>query len=223
VDIDTFFEISGSDWLEYTIHFQNVGNDRAHNVILIDTLSAYLDLSSIEILSKSHPLLDFEISNGNVAKFNFYNIMLPDSATDYLASNGFVKYRVKYLSTVPLFETIENFADIYFDYNAPVRTNTASTYHDTIFLNSNENEQMKMVHVYPNPAKYLIYVSFHQSKNTVSTITFYDLTGKQVYREDVYETGDLNVPVSLENLQTGIYFIELSDGDRTYTTKVLKH
>ncbi|MEO9258398.1 MAG: hypothetical protein ABI207_08450, partial [Crocinitomicaceae bacterium] len=133
VNIDTLYDAISSDWLEYTIHFQNVGTDVAENVIIIDTLSQYLDLSTIQILAKSHTGFHFDINGGNVAEFRFNNIMLPDSLTDPIGSMGFVKYRVKYLSTLPLFDSIVNFADIYFDYNDAIRTENAVTYHSTMF------------------------------------------------------------------------------------------
>ena len=42
--------------LEYTIRFQNTGNDTAFNVVIKDPLSPYLDWSSLEILGASHEM-----------------------------------------------------------------------------------------------------------------------------------------------------------------------
>lgn len=41
--------------IEYTIHFQNTGNDTAYNIIVEDELPAALDVKSIHSLNSSHP------------------------------------------------------------------------------------------------------------------------------------------------------------------------
>jgi hypothetical protein len=59
-----------------------------------------------------------------VLTWTFDNINLPDSTRDQAGSNGFVKFTVLPVKDLPAGTRIENFADIYFDYNPPVRTNT---------------------------------------------------------------------------------------------------
>ncbi len=50
--------------------------------------------------------------------------MLPDSTRDGVGSNGFIQFSIKPLADLPEKTRIENFADIFFDYNPPIRTNT---------------------------------------------------------------------------------------------------
>ncbi|MCB0596178.1 MAG: T9SS type A sorting domain-containing protein, partial [Phaeodactylibacter sp.] len=52
-------------------------------------------------------------------------IMLPDSNVNEAASHGFVKFLISQRPGNPLGTRIENSAAIYFDFNAPVITNTA--------------------------------------------------------------------------------------------------
>ncbi|MBD0257193.1 MAG: T9SS type A sorting domain-containing protein, partial [Cytophagales bacterium] len=59
-----------------------------------------------------------------VLTFTFEAINLPDSTRAQAGSNGFAKFTVKPLGGLPEGTRIENFADIFFDYNPPVRTNT---------------------------------------------------------------------------------------------------
>ena len=40
--------------LIYTIHFQNTGNDSAYHVMLLDTLSPFLNPGTIRIINSSH-------------------------------------------------------------------------------------------------------------------------------------------------------------------------
>ncbi|MBL7950205.1 MAG: T9SS type A sorting domain-containing protein [Flavobacteriales bacterium] len=117
VDIDT-------DWLEYTIRFQNTGTDTAFSVVLIDELDADLVPESMQVLAASHGLTRIQVEQGDRAMFRFDNIQLPDSGVDQLGSNGFVKYRVRPRSDAPHLTAITNQAAIYFDFNVPVITNT---------------------------------------------------------------------------------------------------
>ncbi|HRH69430.1 MAG TPA: FG-GAP-like repeat-containing protein [Flavobacteriales bacterium] len=117
VDIDT-------DWLTYTIRFQNTGTDTAMSVVLTDHLDTDLDPESMQVLGASHPLTQIMVETDQRAMFRFDNIMLPDSGADQLASNGFVKYRVKTRANRPNLTPISNQAAIYFDFNVPVLTNT---------------------------------------------------------------------------------------------------
>jgi uncharacterized repeat protein (TIGR01451 family) len=111
--------------LEYTVRFQNTGNDYAYQVVLTDTLSEMLDISTLRVAGASHPY-KFTVSGKGrpVLTWTFDNINLPDSTRDGVGSNGFARFTVRPLDNLPTGTRIENFADIFFDYNPPVRTNT---------------------------------------------------------------------------------------------------
>lgn len=126
--------INAADALEYTIRFQNTGNDTAFLVVLVDTLSPLLDVTSIQPGVSSHPY-QFSITGNGVLQFTFNDIMLPDSNVDEEASNGYVKFKIKQKLGNPPLSVINNFADIYFDYNLPVRTATVTrTIFDTTLI-----------------------------------------------------------------------------------------
>jgi uncharacterized repeat protein (TIGR01451 family) len=112
----------GTD-IEYLIHFQNIGTDTAFNIVVLDTLSNWLDISTVRPGASSFPYF-FEIKSSNILAFNFFNIQLPDSTTNAMGSTGFFKFRISPADTVPLETDIYNSAAIYFDYNQPVITNT---------------------------------------------------------------------------------------------------
>ena len=120
--------------IEYTIRFQNTGNDTAFTVVLRDVLSPWLDPKTIIPGPSSHPYrFDFYGTGANM-KFTFDNIKLPDSTTNLAASQGFVSYRVSQQKNVPFGTDIYNTADIYFDFNAPITTNTTHHRVDTSFV-----------------------------------------------------------------------------------------
>jgi len=60
----------------------------------------------------------------NLLKFDFQDIFLPDSTTNFEGSQGYVMYAIRADSTIAEGTLIENTADIYFDLNPPIITNT---------------------------------------------------------------------------------------------------
>ncbi|CAA6806744.1 MAG: Unknown protein [uncultured Aureispira sp.] len=116
-------EIQPQQALEYLIRFQNTGTDTAFTVVVRDTLSTDLDIYSILSGVASHDY-SFKIYGPRVLEWTFNHIMLPDSNTNAAASHGFVRFKVNQAEHLPLGTLIENTAQIYFDFNAPIVTNT---------------------------------------------------------------------------------------------------
>ncbi|MBT34517.1 MAG: hypothetical protein CMO01_33055, partial [Thalassobius sp.] len=128
-----------NEFLEYTIRFQNTGNDTAYNIEIRDELDNDLDISTFELVSYSDSL-NIEINKYNELIFNFDNIFLPDSNVNELESHGFVTYRIKPKENLSDFTEIVNTAYIYFDYNPAVITNsTLNTLVDFIPPNAPES------------------------------------------------------------------------------------
>ena len=121
---DNLYYIGTDEWLDYTIRFQNTGTDTAFLVVITDTVPPGLDLGSFELGPRSHTC-QVSIQAGNVLRFMFPNILLPDSNSNEPLSHGHVTFRLK--PTLPLLPgaVLSNNADIYFDFNPPIRTNDA--------------------------------------------------------------------------------------------------
>jgi hypothetical protein len=113
--------------LNYLIRFQNTGTDVAYKVVVIDTLSAHLDISTLEIGAVSHSYkLSVSGKQRPVLTFTFNNIMLPDSNANERGSHGFINISIQAKEGLQEKTRIDNYADIFFDYNEPVRTNATS-------------------------------------------------------------------------------------------------
>jgi sugar lactone lactonase YvrE len=113
--------------LRYQIRFQNTGNDVAYRVAVVDTLAADLDLRTLQVGAVSHPYrLSISGRQRPVLTFTFDNILLPDSARNPAGSSGFVQFSIQPKVALPARTRLDNFADIFFDYNEPVRTNTTT-------------------------------------------------------------------------------------------------
>ncbi len=118
-------QVASGKYIDYTIRFQNTGTDTAFNIVISDTLNADLQAGALEMLLSSHNCKT--TVKDNIVFFEFLNILLPDSNITEPMSHGFVCFRIKPQTTVAVNTTIPNKAAIYFDYNAPVITNTAGT------------------------------------------------------------------------------------------------
>lgn len=136
------------DWLTYTVHFQNTGNDTAYDIVVRDTLSNFVDANSFQFLASSHEKKIIQIK-GNAVAFTFPNINLVDSATNPAGSQGWFQFKVKTKSTLQLLTNINNTAFIYFDFNPAIKTNTATTVVEPLGINETENASV--LQLYPNP------------------------------------------------------------------------
>jgi hypothetical protein len=85
-----------------------------------------LNMETFHLMSTSHPSeLQIEnIAGKQVLKWHFKNINLPDSTANEPQSHGYIKFKIKHKTGIAEGTVIQNFADIYFDFNEPVRTNT---------------------------------------------------------------------------------------------------
>lgn len=113
--------------IEYTVRFQNTGNDTAKNVFVVDTLSNLYYSSpnyynNIKVLGSSHTITNTFINNG-VLRFEFKGINLPDSGTNYIKSQGYVRFIIVNVTNIPDSTTVKNTANIVFDRNEPIKTN----------------------------------------------------------------------------------------------------
>lgn len=117
----------GTEELTYTVRFQNTGNAPAENIVIRDDLDATLVPGSLRLLSFSHEPISAAIQSGNQLVVTFLGINLPDSASDFTGSQGFIKFVIS-LAPGSAHEThLTNHAEIFFDLNEPVVTNTVPT------------------------------------------------------------------------------------------------
>ena len=117
--------VTDGNYLDYLIRFQNLGTDTAFNIVILDTLSTKLDLSTLQVIATSH---SYKVSlTDNILIWTFYDIRLPYSSINEPASHGYIAYRIKPNNTIATGDTVHNTASIYFDFNLPVKTNNAFT------------------------------------------------------------------------------------------------
>ncbi len=207
--------IANGDVLEYIVNFQNTGTDTAFTVIVTDSISQKLNLSTFKLISSSYPVTvnfyDKEVW------FRFYNINLPDSSTNQALSHGFVKYSIKPMSNCVLGDSILNKAYIFFDYNAPIITNTTST-HILNPVSVKEIAAKDQTAIYPNPSNgSSIRVT---SSNPMTSVEIYDALGQKLQTTSANHVSEMHIAV--DGLRTGVYFINIITDKTTTTHKFIK-
>jgi hypothetical protein len=188
-------------------------------VVIKDTLSTDFDIFSVQSGASSHDY-SFRIYDSRVLEWTFNNIMLPDSNVNEPASNGFVKFEVEQQPNLPNGTRLQNSAGIYFDFNAPIITNTSThTINDGIIildLTEPISQQMKLK-VYPNPTDNFVIVELDTHKET--TITILNNLGQAIHTQ--HSTNN-RTQVSLEKLPAGIYYLHIHDGFHSAIQQIIK-
>ena len=204
--------------LEYQIRFQNTGTDTAFTVVVVDTLPADLDLSTFDLRGASHPYTFVLDAPNRVATWTFANILLPDSNTNEPLSHGFIRFDVNPTPALPDFTTIQNKAEIYFDFNAPIVTNTTLT---TIYRATSifGGEDFKDLNVFPNPAKDRVWVRYDNQNGQLHQLELRDVQGRMVLQAQS-RGHELELPV--KDLTPGLYLYRLkADDGRSATGKLI--
>lgn len=112
--------------LEYQISFQNTGNSLVSTVTIIDTLSELFDFNSVRPGVASHPF-SWSLDPGGVLRFQFENLQLPDSSSNPILSQGFIRFSARTLDNLAPGTIIQNQATVLIGNQAPKTTNT--TFH----------------------------------------------------------------------------------------------
>lgn len=218
-------ELSNPPFLEYVIRFQNTGNDTAFFVKVmnrIDTLK--LQLNTLEFMTSSHPVDMRFIYDVRTLEFRFNNILLPDSNINEPASHGFIRYRIKPITSLNAGDSILNSAAIYFDFNEPVITNTAVT---QIALPTGVEslvfDKPERIKLYPNPAQGELVISSEAFRDNDWAVRIYDILGQLVLEKSKLIFGsDHATAIDIGKLNSGVYFIKLESYSGTLLGRFIK-
>jgi uncharacterized repeat protein (TIGR01451 family) len=197
--------------LTYTIHFQNTGTADAINIGVVDTLDSEIIPNSLQILGSSHNVSPQWLSS-NVVKFNFNSINLPDSTSDEPGSHGSITFRVKRQTGLAVGTQIKNTAEIYFDFNPAIVTNTVlNTIMGPLEVNPISSSKGDIA-VYPNPFQEI--TTFEIRGNETGTYSFEltDVLGKKV--KSLNGNSEKQFSVSRTGLENGIYFYKIYNNNQ---------
>jgi uncharacterized repeat protein (TIGR01451 family) len=187
------------DYLEYTIHFQNIGTAHAIDIRIEDLLDAQLDESTMEMLDASHNYVMDRI--GSQLTWRFESIFLPGKLQSELLSQGYIHFRIKPKAGYVSGDIIPNGAGIYFDNNAVVETNTFLTE----FVSTLGNPGFStMVMMYPNPANTAVHIN--AGNELLENVRITDMLGKVVLEKSAASS---QTTLDVSGLGKGIYSVEI--------------
>lgn len=216
-------QLTDGDYLYYTIRFQNTGTGYATKIKITDTLSDKLNWNTLDILANTNNLA-YTIENKNIITWWNDNVYLPDSTSDEINSHGYVSFRIKPISNLLSSDSIENKASIYFDYNSPVITNTATTQIIEQRITNIIQKEVKEIKLYPSPTSNMVQLEFNSLLHQNINLSITDMQGKVIYTESLKGTTGVNsIQLNLSDYPNGIYFILLNtDNSNIFYGKVLK-
>ena len=204
-----------TDSLTYTVHFQNTGSSYAINVSIIDTLDSHISPNSVKILGTSKTMTPVWLAP-NIVQFNYNSIYLPDSTDNEAASHGYVRFMVKLNSGLPAGTQIKNTADIYFDTNPAVVTNTTLNTIQAPVTTGLPTASIAPVKLYPNPATDYVVVEHLQN----GKIQIEDINGSVVIEQDVT---DSKTTIDINRLPNGIYVAKFISKNGVTIKKFIKY
>lgn len=194
-------EVAAGKPLEYVIRFENTGNFFAEKVVVKDVLEKNLNPATFQFISSSHPC-SWRMSPDGGLEFTFNNIFLIPGAT------GFIKFSVEADRDLALNESISNTAVIYFDFNAPIITNTVKTAVQ-YGLGSSSPAQILALQVAPNPSAGLVWLKLPAAfpQNDL-LLEVFDQQGKRLATLAMNSAGN---SVDLSFLPAGSYLLVATD------------
>lgn len=206
---------AAKDRLLYTIRFQNTGTDTAFTVIVRDTILNNLDVTSLHVVNASHKY-QLIVREKDIVEVVFPNIQLPAKIQNETKSHGFVQLEFKPKEGLPLNAVIKNKAAIFFDYNAPVITNIATTrVQITTGIVSNKKLAFKL---FPNPTSVMITVELPYDGNGQWQLT--DISGKMIQQNNI-ENNTRSFTIDVNNVVNGTYLLSLEINNIVSTSKVV--
>jgi fimbrial isopeptide formation D2 family protein len=209
-----FNQFAPSDYLYYTIRFQNTGTSDALTIRITDTLDAKLDETSVSMVDASHDYVLERVNNLLTWKFNYINLV--GALENEELSKGYVTFKIKLKPGFAVGDIVPNKARIYFDTNPAIITNTFNTE----FVQSLQNPSFtaNTITLYPNPATNAVQIT-NSLNETITNLALYEVSGKLV--KQLTETNHSQITVDLQTLAKGLYFVEITTASNTKQIKKL--
>lgn len=215
IGVNIEHNISNDDRIDYTIHFQNVGEGPALNVRIEDYIDPNFDLFSIQGIFCKHAAFRVALDSQNrLLQIFFDHIFLPDSASSQEDSRGYVTFNIKLKNNLPLPTKVNNSASIYFDQNPAVITDTVFHTIDTAYLkviltSIEKTHDSIQINSFPNPAGDKVRIEL-LNINLPVKLSLFDLNGKlMMTKENSFERNEIEL--NLATLPKGIYFFRMND------------
>jgi len=192
--------------IRYYIDFQNLGNDDARRVTVVDTLDTSIPVYEFQMVGCSHA---YSVSlRENIVTWVFDNINLLPKNINEKESQGYIIFEAKLIANLGVGDSIQNKAYIYFDYNEPIITNIAMVrrVEDYPVIKDLGNPTFK---VFPNPANTSF--TIENRINETQQIHVYNMVGQEMMLMHL-EPLDKDIKV-VDSWPKGMYFMRSNNGN----------
>ena len=195
------------EYLHYNINFENTGTFQAENVVINDVIDIEkFDINTLQVIDASHPVTT-RVSGGKT-EFIFENINLGAS------QKGNVVFKIKTKSNLVIGNSVSNKANIYFDYNFPIETNTATTTFQA--LNNSSFIKDNSISIFPNPSNSIITI---KCDTTIKSIELFDVQGRVLLTKMISENSEV---LDISDKANGIYFLKITSDKGIKVEKLIK-
>ncbi|MFK7904780.1 MAG: T9SS type A sorting domain-containing protein, partial [Chitinophagales bacterium] len=195
------------DTIFYTVRFQNTGNDTAFNIRIEDVLDKKLDWTTFHPITASHNYRTELNRETGLATFYFDDILLPDSTTNEEESHGFVMFGIASLGGVGDKTELDNTASIFFDFNPPIITNTATlTLIEQVETDIEIFNSDYSIRVFPNPFSDYTTIEVSNLPQGNYRLQVMDILGRTL-KELKMENG--KVILERGGLESGLYLVRI--------------
>lgn len=200
------------EFVHYMIRFENTGTASAINLVVKDVIdTAKFDIATLVPLGGSHNYYT-TIREGNIVEFIHENINLDfNDATN----DGYVLFKIKTLNTLVVGDTFDNTAEIFFDFNFPIITNTETV---TVMSTASIDTATDLsINFYPNPVREFVNIS---AATILESVSVMDINGR-LLSQTAFTGNRTSQQLNIENLKTGIYFLIIRSDKGQKTEKII--
>ncbi|PZR22908.1 MAG: hypothetical protein DI539_04515 [Flavobacterium psychrophilum] len=182
------------EYLHYVVNFENTGSAPADFVVIeTDIDTDQFDMSSLRLINSSQDVTTRVAGDRVTFRLEDANLSV--------AGHGNLLYKIKSRNGLTAGSTVTSSAKVFYEYNAPVQTNNATT--TFAVLSTGEFETDTSVKMYPNPSKGVVRID---ADNTIKTVYLYDIQGRQLETDF---TNENNVTLDVSYRAAGIYFVKI--------------
>jgi len=135
--------------------------------------------------------------------------------------HGFITFQIKTKNNLVIGDSLKNYADIFFDYNLPITTNTAGSRIDTFTrtggitsIRSNTNKEGKLS-IYPNPSH--DFIEIQAFNYPISNLEITDMSGLVLKSWTFAE----NTRMDISEIQAGSYLLKANTSNGVFAQKLI--
>lgn len=194
--------------LHYLIRFENTGSFQAENIVVdMEIDMDKFNLSSVQLLDASHPA-KARIINGRLEVFF-------EQAKVESGGHGNILLVVKTKEDLKEGDFVKNRANIYFDYNHPIKTTETVTFIEDLMTTANP-DLTDSVSILPNPVKDKFVIT---SENKIKSVELFDMNGRLLRTE--LTNGNQTIQ-NIQHLNNGVYVVRVLTDKGIVVQKILK-